>query len=210
MISRLYIFSEIILLEWKMSLFSGLLHTFTYTYSVLLIQCYVICTEWNFFFNVLINYWLHLSHTSYTPSLPQRPQGLVFNRQKHAPVPFRILMLHYSSSPIERGRGNGFTYEGPWWWLAGQPSRPLIPFTVSQGRFQLNTLNVGDILIPLSPRLSLQPHLLRPDGKESVDKKNLSVFVVFLLWHFYCIFFLSIKKHLGFIDRRIYLSCRHI
>lgn len=54
--------------------------------------------------------------------------------------------------------------------------RPLIPLTLSQGRFQLNTLNVRDILIPLSPHLSLEPHLLNLDSEESLNKTQILCF----------------------------------
>lgn len=46
----------------------------------------------------------------------------------------------------------------------GSFPRPLVPSAVSQGRFQLNSPNVWDILIPLLPRLSLHPHLWSPDS----------------------------------------------
>lgn len=114
----------------------------------------------------MINYW---SQPTTTPMLHLWHKGhivlvLFFSGQWHIAAPCGILMSHYSSSPIERRWGNGFTYEDPQQQLSGQLSRPLVPSAASLGRFQLNSPNVWDILIPLSHRLSLHPHLWSPDS----------------------------------------------
>lgn len=71
-------------------------------------------------------------------------------------------------------------------------ARPLVPSAVSQGRFQLNRLNVWDVLIPQPLRLSLHSHLWRWTSEymdktiflwHSVWRSKLSVYEISLFRH---------------------------
>lgn len=93
-------------------------------------------------------------------------RALVLSADSGTPrLPSGTLMSHYSSSPIERRRGDGRTHQDLQRQLPRQPARPLVPSAASQGRFQLNSASVWDILIPPHPaRLSRRPHLWSPDS----------------------------------------------
>lgn len=93
-------------------------------------------------FNALSNYRFDFS-LALLPCAQSLPCCSVSLWQRHTPVPNKMLMSLYSSSFVERRGEKGCSYEGPQWSLPGQPSHPLVPSEVSQGRFQLNPLNVG-------------------------------------------------------------------